>query len=76
MSFGLLTAVNVDDIPKILRRVAQAYRNTQTRRFRLAWRVAADEIDRFADELVAKIDEAKIIEPVPKRERVRLDEDC
>ncbi len=65
MSFGLYTAISVDDIPRILRRAAVNYRNTETRQHMNAWLVAADEIERFADELAVTIDKAK-------RERVRL----
>jgi hypothetical protein len=59
MSFGLLTAINIDDVPKILRRVAQGYRDVETRRYMNAWLVAADEIEQFADRLQQKIEEAK-----------------
>jgi hypothetical protein len=59
MSFGLLTAIEVTDIPQILRRCAHAYRNTQTKRFKGVWLVAAQEIERFAGELDVKIAEEK-----------------
>ncbi len=70
MAFGLLTALNVDDIPKILHRVARGYRGTETRNYQHAWQVAADELDKFADELVGKIEEAKLVK-TPVR-RIRL----
>ena len=59
MSFGLLTAINIDDVPRILRRVAQGYRDTETRKYMNAWLVVADELDKFAEELVPKIEKAK-----------------
>lgn len=71
MSFGLLTAVSVDDIPHILRTCAKHYRGTQTAKFKYAWEVAADEVERFADELTEKIIEAKKTER-SKRVRIRL----
>ncbi len=63
--FGLQTAISVDDIPRILRRVARNYRNVETRQFTNAWLVAADRIEKFADELAVDIERAK-------KERVRL----
>lgn len=72
MAFGLLTAINIEDVPKILYRVAQGYRGTETKRFPVAWVKVADEIERFAKELEPFIEEAKANEPKPKRERVKL----
>jgi hypothetical protein len=73
MSFGLLTAVEVDDIPRIMRRVAAGYRRTQTERHKRAWDVAADLLERYADEVEPLIREIKRSEP---RRRVRLDDDA
>lgn len=72
MSFGLLTAINVDDVPKILRRCASGWRHAVTKRYPHAWQMVADEVDRFADELADKIAAAKKAEP--RRRRVVLDE--
>ena len=65
MSFGLMTAVNVDDIPKILRRVAENYRGTVTSEHLQIWYRVADEFDNFAVQLESIIEKAK-------KERVRL----
>jgi hypothetical protein len=72
MSFGLLTAVEVDDIPRIMRRVAAGYRLAQTERHKRAWEVSADLLERYADELEPLIKEIKRSEP---RYRVRLNDD-
>lgn len=74
MSFGLLTAINLGDIPKIIRRVARGYRGTQTTRYPQAWQVVADRFDEFAVELEALIDTAIANEPKPRRKRVSLDD--
>ncbi len=70
MSFGLLTPLRPEDIPRVMRRVAQHYRGTQTERYMSAWLTAADLLDKYADELMAKIVEIKKTEP--RRRRVRL----
>jgi hypothetical protein len=57
MSFGLLTALNPTDIPSILRRCAQGYRGNESQ-YPDAWKLAADEFDRFARELAPKIKSA------------------
>lgn len=72
MSFGLLTAINVDDIPSILRRCARGWRGGIYARYPQTWQMAAGEVERFADELAIKIAEAKRVEPKPKRQRVTL----
>ena len=73
MSFSLLTAINLEDVPRIIRRVAQGYRGVQTTRFPQTWQKVAGRFDEFAAELELLIEEAKAAEPKPKRERVRLD---
>lgn len=73
MSFGLLTAVNVEDIPKILSRCAHGWRGGVYTRYPQTWKMAADEVDKFARELVVKIAEAKKVEPRVKRARVILE---
>jgi hypothetical protein len=65
MSFGLLTAVNIEDVPKILRRVSTGYRGTETTHNLHIWHMISDELDKFAMELEAKIETAK-------KQRVRL----
>jgi hypothetical protein len=73
MSFGLLTALSVDDVPKIIRRIANGYRGKdQYRKYPQIWLVIADEFDGFAAQLEVTIAEAKLREPKPKRERIRL----
>jgi hypothetical protein len=59
MSFGLLTALNVEDVPNILRRVAHGYRGTETDHDKDVWLYVANELDRFADELEPRIKRAK-----------------
>ncbi len=72
MSFGLLTAVNVEDVPKILHNCARGYRKIETARYPETWKLIAEELDKIAAELVSKIEEWKLIEPPPKRVRIRL----
>lgn len=72
MSFGLLTAINVDDLPKILRRCARGWRAGVYSRYPQTWKLAADEVDRFANELQVKIEELKKTEPKPPRRRAFL----
>ena len=69
MSFSLLTALDISDIPVILRRCAQNYRGTQTKLYPITWKLVADEIEIFADNLKLKIDEWKAAEPKPKHRR-------
>lgn len=69
-AFGLLTAQTVDEIPKVLRRVALGYRGTQAPDEEV-WKLIADDIDAFAIELNAKIKQWKE-QHKPKRRRVRL----
>jgi hypothetical protein len=71
MSFGLLTAVEPADIPRIMRRVAEQYRGVQTKRYKRAWDVAADMLDRCANELEPVVNEIVRSEPRP---RIRLDD--
>lgn len=70
--FGLLTALNVDDVPKILLRVAKGYRSVQTKQYPQTWQVIADSIETFAGILAEDIAEAKAKEPKPKKERVSI----
>lgn len=57
MSFGLVTALHPLDIPKILRRCAYFYRQSQSP-YPDAWNLAADEFDRLAIELDIKLEVA------------------
>ena len=72
--FGLLTAINVDDIPKVLMRCVVGWRGGVYREYPLTWQMAADEVERFAGELAAKIALSKQEEPKPKRQRVVMEE--
>lgn len=69
MAFGLLTAVNVEDVPKVLQRCAHGWRGGVYRRYPQTWLAVADEVDRFAAELQKKIVELKQNEPKPTRQR-------
>ncbi len=71
MSFGLLTAINVEDVSKILYNCARGYRNNNSR-YPITWNLIADEMVKFAQELNIKIEEWKIAEPPPKRKRIIL----
>jgi len=71
-AFGLLTAINVEDVPKILHRVAQGYRGNEGDRLEFIWPLIASEMDIFARELAGKIEEWK--KNPPKRKRVMLSE--
>jgi hypothetical protein len=68
MSFGLITAINPMDVPKILKRCAELYRKSQSP-YPDAWNLAADEFDRLADELNVKL---KVAMENQKRPRARL----
>lgn len=57
MSFGLVTVLNPTDIPKLLKRCAILYRSSQSA-YPDAWKLAADEFDRLAEELMPKIQAA------------------
>jgi hypothetical protein len=72
LSFSLLTAINVEDVPRILKRCASGYRTYNTDLFAQTWKLIADEMDEFAGALSIKIAEAKLREPPPKRKRIRL----
>lgn len=72
MSFSLMTAINVDDIPGILQRCAACWRRGIYAKYPKVWELAADEVEKFAAELAVKIADAKKAELVPKRNRVVL----
>ena len=74
MSFGLLTAINVDDVPSILRRCAAGWRSGVYSKYPQTWQSVADEVDKFAAELAVRIQELKRVEPKPKRRRVTIDD--
>ena len=71
--FGLLTASTVDDVPKILQRVAQGYRgNESSDKHNYIWPIIADEFHNYAWTLKGIIDEAK--KHPPPRKRILLEE--
>jgi len=73
MSFyGVLTALNVEDIPVILKRCANGWRRGVYKQYPQAWLAVADELEQFASDLAARIEELKKVEPKPKRRRVVL----
>ena len=72
MSFGLLTAINIEDVPKIMRRVSEEYRNTETRRFAHLWVYAADAMNETASIIEERIALAKATEPEFRIKRERL----
>lgn len=72
MSFGLLTAIDPSDIPRILRRCAMAYRGAITTKYPDAWKLAADEIDAFSFKLAPMIEEAKANQKQIKQPRAKL----
>lgn len=74
MSFGLLTAIGVDDIPKILQRCAHGWRGGVYSQYPGVWLQVANEVDRFATELAGKIRQWKNEEPKKRRPRVSLDD--
>jgi hypothetical protein len=63
MSFGLITAVNIEDVPALLRNVARNYRGTQTRRFPHLWEYAAKVVEEAAALMDERIALAKATEP-------------
>lgn len=73
MSFGLLTAVNLEDVPKVLQRCAHGWRGGVYRRYPQAWLAVADKVEQFALELNDEIKELKQKEPKRSRARVILD---
>jgi len=72
VSFGLLTATNIEDVAPILRRVAKGYRGAQGGRYPAIWSIIADEVEAFATHLEAVVAEAKTIHPERPRYRERL----
>jgi len=72
MSFGLLTATDVDHVPQILRRCAHGYRGSVSTINQHVWYLIADEFDKFAAELNDKIQYSK--RHPPKQARVLLEE--
>ena len=72
MSFSLLTAINFEDIPRILRTCANCYRGNNTTRYPTIWKIVANEFVWFADHLTKIIEEAKKTEPKAVRERIKL----
>jgi hypothetical protein len=71
MGFGLLTALSVDDVPRMLIRVAHGYRGNVDRKHQHVWLRIADELDHFAVVLEAIIEQEKT--HPPKAGRVRLE---
>jgi hypothetical protein len=72
MSFGLVTCLNVDDVPKMLQRCSVNYQGNgegDGENYHI-WPMIAEEFQRFAKDLQAKIDTAKR-GPKPRR-RVRF----
>lgn len=72
MSFGLLTALRLEDIPRILKTCSMHYRDTETRYYPEAWRKIADKVEAFALELEVAIPQMKREEPPRKKPRVRI----
>ena len=72
MSFSLFTASSVDDVPKILTVISRNYRGSQTKYYPNTWLMIADEVEKFAKDLVTKIEESKLLEPKPRKSRVKL----
>jgi hypothetical protein len=71
MGFGLLTALSVDDVTRMLIRVAHGYRGNVDRKYQHVWLRIADELDHFAVVLEAIIEQEKA--HPPKAGRVRLE---
>lgn len=69
MSFGILTALSVDDVPAIMRNVARNYRRNKDRNTvdQKIWFLIADEMDGFATRLETVIKEGR---DKPKRTRL------
>lgn len=55
MSFGLMTAMQLEDIPAILKRCAQLYAKTETADFQEAWIRTGKDISDYADGLAERI---------------------
>lgn len=74
MSFGLLTAIQVEDVPVLLQNIAQNYRGVETRRYQHLWYYAADLLDEAAKLMHERIEQAKAQGEIApnRRERVRL----
>lgn len=72
MSFGLLTATEIEDVAPILRRCAKCYRGAEGGRYPAIWQIIADEVEKFASHLETVVHEAKQIHPERVRRRERL----
>lgn len=72
MSFGLVTCLNVEDVPKMLQNASRNYRGSQNRDHPEIWILIADRVDAFALQLRDEIAEAKKAAPKPPRRRVEL----
>ncbi len=59
MSFGLFTALEIEDVPRLLNRLSNNYRHTQTRRYPHLWGHAADLIEEAAQQLDIIVEQAK-----------------
>lgn len=71
MSFGLLTALRVEDCPSIMRGIAANWRRVYVHSDDFIWRAVADLLDKFADEAQTTI--VELNKTIPKaRRRVRL----
>ncbi len=77
MSFGLVTCLNVEDVPKMLLNAARNYRGNSTRLEYdgVVWKMIADRVDDFAHllqaEIAAEVAAEKLRKPRRQRERLR-----
>jgi hypothetical protein len=75
MGFGLLTALSVDDVPHMLKRVAHGYRGNVDRKHQHVWLRIADELDHCATVLKDIIEQEKANPPKVGRVRLELTKD-
>jgi hypothetical protein len=59
MSFGLLTAITIEDVPKIMRNIAETYRTSKRSSHQDEWKRIADLLDEYASDVSVIIKKAQ-----------------